>query len=270
MLQRFTIRGAILHLILKHELCLVEAFNFQLTLTQISKKSIFCSEFILKWSFESRQLLIQALDLVTQALYVFVELELAKIEIENVLAAVTSWDHTLFELNSVQGDNISAVCFPLESYSAIKISADYLVSHKVVDSSLNLPIVPSSHINHVRDELSSKVLQLLGADLIFAPLELLWNVFQDHDVFHEAFLFQELCDVFWGLRCVNDQEFQAFGQAHLYRNVVLSVDRFDQLIELSKVASASLLELIQDLHQPCVLRPELFVHLDLFELKLFL
>jgi len=102
----------------------------------------------------------------------------------------------LFELNSIQGDNISAVCFPLESYGAIKISADYLVSHKVVDSSLNLPIVPSGHINHVRDELSSKVLQLLGADLIFAPFELLGNVFQDHDVFHEAFLFQELCDIF--------------------------------------------------------------------------
>lgn len=102
----------------------------------------------------------------------------------------------MFELNSVQSDNISAVCFSLESYSAIKISTDYLVFHKVVDSSLNLPVVPSGHINHVGDELSSKVLQLLGADLIFAPFELLGDVLQDHDVFHEAFLFQELCDIF--------------------------------------------------------------------------
>ena len=181
-----------------------------------------------------------------------------------------SRNHSLFELNSIKSHNVPAARFPLQPNHSIKVSAHDFIFHKILNSFDHLIVISPCHINDIHDEFSSQFFKFVLTDLILALFELLRDVLKDQYFLHETFLFQKISDISWALDGIHDKEFQAFGQTYFDGDVIFLVDWFHQLIQLTEVAFASLLQLVKNVHELCILCPDLLLHFHFFQLKLLL
>ena len=107
----------------------------------------------------------------------------------------SSRNHSLFEFSTITCNNIGAFCLSLEFHGHIEILANDLIRDKVVDSLLNFAIGFSGNVNDIFDEVSLVALKLLTTNLILLLPINSGNVFQNQDIFLNAFLLEELCAV---------------------------------------------------------------------------
>ena len=81
---------------------------------------------------------------------------------------------------------------------------------------------------------------------------------------------KEFGDVDGCVNGVHDEVPQLLIQTRLNRYLVFLINRLYQLIELTKVASLSLLELFEDLNNLGILAPDILLSFDLLQLEFLL
>lgn len=200
---------------------------------------------------------------------IFIQLILSKVQVENVLVLLSTRNHALLEFSAILGHDVGAVRLSLELHGCVEVCANNFVGDEVVNSLFDLAVGLSGNADDVFDEISIVILEPLSTNQILLSPYNFRNVFQNQNVFLNPFLLEKFCNIFGRLDRVNNQVPHNLSQADFDRDVVLLVDRLDQLIQLAKVAFASPFQLVEGLVEFCVLGSDVFVDLDFFQGKFF-